>query len=241
MVISSVAVLAAGTVYAAKPPPKTPTLSKKLCETALADGGLGGTWTAGKSKLCTITVTTSVTFSFTIPKGADLEISDEVTLTISSGVDNYGRIDVYESGTIINNNDLSNYGVIVNGGSITNSHVLTNDGSIDNSGTITNNAVGTITNAGSISNNDGGTITNAGSISNYATIGNGGTINNNSGGIINNNSGGIITSDGIINNLSGGTINNNAGSNIENWGTVSNSGTWNGSCTDLGDGSGCPT
>jgi hypothetical protein len=150
-VLSSVAVIVPGTVYAPKVP-KTPTLDARFCKDTL-----GGTWT-GKTATCTInnpSVTgTRVTSDFQIPSKATLVIT--AILNVASDqfvggvtITNYGTISIINTGAVNSGvinigemNIITNYGTIANDGTVNNAGRIYNcGGTIIGSGIITGNLV----------------------------------------------------------------------------------------------------
>lgn len=139
----------------------------------------------------------AVITNLTIDSGAEWGVSCFATVTVTGTIENYGRINVWGLGTLINKGIINNH----DGGLIDVTSTLENQpGAV-----INNNAGGTISSLGVIVNK--GTIENSGAPDNPATI----SLKLNSfqnSGTINNRDWGVITNEIEIKNLAGGVITN---------------------------------
>ena len=137
-------------------PGSIPTLNGTLCKS------LGGTWKAGKSGLCTISVSTPNIPSFDIGVGDRLIITSNGILNNNTykTVRNLGLIILSSGGTLISNGTIDNYGTIDNSGSFTNGGTFSNR----SNGFILNQGSGIIYNNYQLYNYQNATIQNFGII-----------------------------------------------------------------------------
>ena len=206
-------------------PGSIPTLNGTLCKS------LGGTWKAGKSGLCTISVSTPNIPSFDIGFGDRILITSTGILNNNNvkTIRNIGTIILNSGGTLISNGTIDNYGAVDNSGSFTNLGTFTNR----SNGIIVNNPNGIIYNNYQVYNYQNATIENFGIMNNLNDAGTGNSTVLSNSGVFNNKTGAYVNNSGTINNEATGTVNNQVNGTINNAGIVRNYGTIFNNCASI--------